>query len=429
MGRDERLFPLTRAQLDIWLAQESGGFDAEWHITTFDVIRGVLQRDVLRRAIGYVVAEAEPVRARFVELDGQVFQRAVDDSDVELPFYDLRHLPDPVREAHRLAESIRRTPAPPAGPLFKFALFQTQTDEFYWLLCFHHLVTDGFGTVLFANRVAAVYSALVSGQPPPSSFFSSLQDLIAWETEYEASGQYSEDLAYWSANLPPDSAPYYGLTQSSHERDAFSVSEAIRLDPSLLQRVHELSDALGMRRSSVITAACALLVRGWCAEGSQVVLDFPVSRRTSAESMTSPGMVSGVVPLVLTASPDLTIADFCQQVDTRIREALQHQRFPVHALERKLRPGGSGRSDRVRVNFIPSITALPFADAAASGVVTGFGRVGHFGLFFLSADGHLSLSTAGTGQPLSNFDVRDLTERLQRVLVVMVGDSGRVLSS
>ncbi|EUA24599.1 hypothetical protein I552_3765 [Mycobacterium xenopi 3993] len=29
----------------------------------------------------------------------------------------------------------------------------------------------------------------------------------------------------------------------------------------------------------------------------------------------------------------------------------------------------------------------------------------HFGLFFLNDNGQLALSTAGAGQPLSNFDV------------------------
>src|SRR6201997_1636648 len=429
MGVADRVLPLTRGQLDIWLAQQTGRFDAEWHIATFDIIEGAVEPDVLEQAIRHVVAEAEPARATFFEADGQVFQRAIDNPDVDLPVYDLRHLPDPVQEAHRRAELIRRTPMPPTGPLFKFALFRTRSDQFYWFLCFHHLVTDGFGTVLFANRVAAVYSALVSGAPVPPAFFGSLQDLVDCEAEYEASKDYAEDLAYWSENLPPESAPYYGASQSANGRDAFSVSEPAQFDPAIVARVHELATALKMRRSSVITAACALVLRGWCAESSQVVLDFPVSRRTS-ESATSPGMVSGVVPVVLTVSPGSTVADFCEHVDGRIREALRHQRFPVHALERKARVGGPRRApDRVRVNFLPSITGMPFADAPTSGVVTGFGRVGHFGFIFLSADGRLSLSAAGAGQPLANFDIADLAGRLEHLLSAMTADPGGRLSA
>ena len=77
-----------------------------------------------------------------------------------------------------------------------------------------------------------------------------------------------------------------------------------------------------------------------------MVLDFPVSRRVRPESKTLPGMVSGSVPLVLRVSPESTVAGFCEHVDTRIREALQHQRFPVHALERKAHPRGSEQRSR-----------------------------------------------------------------------------------
>jgi hypothetical protein len=68
--------------------------------------------------------EAEPVRAVCFEVDGQVCQRAIDDPDVELAFYDLSCSRHPVQEARRIASSIQRTPMPFTGPLSKFALFR-----------------------------------------------------------------------------------------------------------------------------------------------------------------------------------------------------------------------------------------------------------------------------------------------------------------
>ena len=85
-----------------------------------------------------------------------------------------------------------------------------------------------------------------------------------------------------------------------------------------------------------------------------VVLDFPVSRRVHPDSKTIPGMVAGVVPLVLRVSPDATVADFCAHVDMRIREALAHQRFPVQALERTAAHGPGRVTDRVVIDFLPS---------------------------------------------------------------------------
>ncbi|MCV7089635.1 non-ribosomal peptide synthetase [Mycobacterium interjectum] len=430
MEVDDLAFPLTRGQLDIWLAQETGHSGTEWQLGVLVRFDGTVDRELLQRAIRHVMREAEPARAAVFEVDGQVFQRAIDYPDFELAFHDLSDTRHPVQEARRLALSIQHTPMAPTGPLFNFTLFQTWSDEFYLFGCFHHMIVDGSGITLIANRIATVYAAFVANAPIPPAFFGSLQDLVRCESEYEASTDYLEDEAYWARNLPPESGPHNGFLPAADEGDGSAPSAPVRLDAVVLRRVQELSDAWNMPRSSVITAACALLVRGWSAAGSEVVLDFPVSRRVRPESKTLPGMVSGVVPLVLSVSPESTVAGFCEYVDARIRQALDHQRFPVHALERKADPRGAGqRSDRVSVNFMPSKMTMDFAGVAASASFTNPVQVGAFALIFSGGGDQLFLSTAGAGGPLANLDVSELAGRLGRALVAMTADPGRRLSS
>jgi amino acid adenylation domain-containing protein/non-ribosomal peptide synthase protein (TIGR01720 family) len=430
MELDNRALPLTRGQLDIWLAQETGHSGTEWQLGVLVRFDGTVQRELLEQAICHVMREAEPARAAIFEVDGQVFQRAIDCPDVDVAFYDLSDSRHPVQEARRIALSIQHTPMASADPLFKYALFQTWVDEFYLFGCFHHIIIDGSGITLLANRIATVYAAIASHAPIPPAFFGSLQDLVRCELEYEASTDYLDDQAYWSSNLPPESAPNNRLPQVVGEGDPYQPSAPVRLDPAVLRRVQDLSRVWNVPRSSIITAACALLVRGWCASGSDVVLDFPVSRRVRPESKTLPGMVSGVVPLVVKVSPGSTVAGFCEHVDARIREALQHQRFPVHSLERKAHPRGSEQpADRVSVNFMPSKMTMDFAGVEASASFTNPGQVGDFALIFSGAGDQLVLSTAGAGGPFSNFDVSDLAKRLERVLAAMAADPGRRLSS
>jgi amino acid adenylation domain-containing protein len=426
----DRAFPLTRGQLDVWLAQETGLSGTEWQLGLLVRIEGTVERGPLERAIRQAVREAEPGRAAFFEVDGQVFQRAIDYSDVELAFYDLSCSRDPMREAPGIASSIQRMPMPLTGPLFKFVLFRTRHDEFYLFACCHHIVIDGSGMALVSRRIATIYSAMVSGDPIPPASFGSLQDLVDCELEYEASNDYLEDQAYWTQNLPSESVPVYRLPQPASERDPYWPSAPVPLDPSVAGRIKGLCKVLGIRRYSVITAACALLVRGWSGSGSEVALDFPVSRRVRPQSKTLPGMLAGVVPVVLRVSPRSTVGDFCQHVDTRIREALRHQRFPVHVLEREggLR-GPRQAANRVVVNFVPARLTLSLAGAPATATYTTFGPVGHFGLNFLGFGDQLFLSTSGAGQPFSNFDDSDLARRLERVLVAMTADPGRQLSS
>ncbi len=127
MECDERL-PLTRGQLDIWLSEETGLAGVKWQLGMLARIDGVIEHDVLARAIRHVVSEAEPLRAAFAEADGQVFQTLVDYPDVQLAQHDLTGSSDPVRDAYRVASSIRQEPMALTGPLFKFALLQTRVD-------------------------------------------------------------------------------------------------------------------------------------------------------------------------------------------------------------------------------------------------------------------------------------------------------------
>ncbi|OMC21857.1 non-ribosomal peptide synthetase [Mycobacterium sp. SP-6446] len=421
---------LTRGQRDIWLSQETGDSATGWQAGYFVVISGVVEPGLVERAIRHVVAEAEPLRVGIFELDGQIVQTPTDYPDVEVPFYDVSGAREPFQEARKLASSIQRDPMPWGGPLFRFALFRTLPDEFCLFICIHHIAIDGFGSVLFANRVALVYSAFAAGAPVPAPAFGSLYDLVACESEYEASGSFQEDLAFWTENLPPqNNRADYRLPGGGDEHHAGTASMPVPLDVAVVERAQRLADALGVRRSAVLTAACALLVPGWGAGGSEVVLDFPVSRRTTRKSKTIPGMVAGIVPLVLRASPSSSVADLCDHVEARIREVLRHQRFPVQELlNSAAHRSAAATRDRVAVNLFPSTTIPPFGGAPASLVYTNFGRADRFGLFFIQDGDRLSLSTAGADPPSPDFEGPALATRLEKLLMAMTSDPGRLSS-
>src|SRR6201993_3852760 len=242
MDRDDRALPLTRGQLDIWLAQETGHSGTDWQLGVLMRFDGTVERDLLEQAIRQVVREAEPARAAIFEADGQVFQRAIDFSDIEMGFHDLSDSRHPVQEGREIASSIQRTAMPSDGPLFKFALFKTWADEFYLFGCFHHIVIDGSGITLLAHRIATAYAAIVSCEPVAPAFFGSLHDLIRCESEYEASNDYLDDEAYWTNNLPPESSTQYQVPQTTGEGGPSSPSTPVRLDPVVVRQVQQLAE-------------------------------------------------------------------------------------------------------------------------------------------------------------------------------------------
>ncbi|WP_165697723.1 condensation domain-containing protein, partial [Mycobacteroides abscessus] len=430
MDSNAGALPLTRGQLDIWLAEETGRSGAKWHLGMLGRIAGTIEHGLLEQAVRRVVHEAEPLRAVFSEFNGQVFQTVVDYPDVELAHHDLTDSPDPVGDAYRIAGLIQKAPMPLDGPLFRFALMQVRPDDFYFFVCCHHIVTDGIGMGLLCHRIAAVYSAIATDAPVPAPIFGSLRSLVESESDYEGSEQYLDDAAYWTSCGPLDGELRYGTPPAAAARLAeYEPSAPIQLDPAVVAKARELSHALGVRRAAVITAACALLVQGEVG-GAEVVLDFPVSRRVRPETLLVPGMSSGVVPLRLTTSPYSSVADFCEHVATRIQEALRHQRFPLRDIESKTGfQRGGWPSRHAAINFIPTTRLADFAGAEGSGTVTHTGLVDQFGLVFIKNDDELFLSTSGVGELFSDCDARTLADRFERVLSEMTADPRRPLSA
>ena len=418
--------PLSRGQLDIWLSEETGLAGTEWQLGLLGRIDGAVDREVLLQAIRRTLGEAEPARAAFFEIDGSVVQKAIDYSDIDLPYYDLTDDEDPLRSVRESASAIQHTPMSLTGKLLRFALYRTGVDEHYMFGLCHHISLDGLGMALVSRRIATVYSAMMAGTPITPAYFGSLRDAVECEANYLASADFEADREYWSRNLPTSGELDLGGGDTGRNRDAYTPSASVPVGDEAAGRIKQLAKALRIRRYAVTTAACALMARAWSGHGSEVALDFPVSRRVATEAKTLPSMMAGVVPLVLQAPPEWTVAEFCKHVDLRIRELLQHQRFPVHTLEPDV---GVASSGRLAVNFIPSRLTLDFAGAPATAEYTNHGPLGHFGLFFIGQGDELFLSTSGAGQPYAGFEVADLAERIHGIVLAMAADPERRLSS
>ena len=216
------------------------------------------------------------------------------------------------------------------------------------------------------------------------AFFGSLQDLVGSELEYEASSDYLEDQAYWTRNLPSESGPDYRLPPAAGSVIllAFNAGSIrpVRHRPNqgLIQSVGRPPILRSSpRRAHYWCVGSLRRLRGGARLPGQQASASGVEDTSRNDRRRCTAGIEGVARID-------RLRDFCEHVDTRIRELLRHQRFPVHVLEGDggLR-GPMQTANRVVINFVPSRLTLNLAGVPATATYTTFGPVGHFGLFFL----------------------------------------------
>lgn len=429
--RNAKLYPLTAEQLLAWKTQQANPQSVKLHLVNVVEITGAIDANILTQAISEVFREAVPLRAVFIETPAGVRQQIADDWEIDCPLYDFRNLEDPRREAHLAGRTFGRVPMPLCERSSRFALYRTGDESYQLVWSAHHIVLDGVAGVLVVNRIAEVYSAIAAGTPTPPSYFGSLQDLLDNAAAYQRSAEYAADRQYWTHLLPRRKTPYVARTPAADDGDFCRQSGPVDMDTAAFERTRDLSRGLGVRTSAMMAAASALLLQKWCDYGSGLILDFQVARRVTANSMVIPALMTGAVPLVLQTSPTMTVADFCRHTDIRIKEAVQHQRFPVHTLIDDYHLGiRESTVSKLAVNILPRPAFRRFGSATATGICLSFGGVDGFEMLF-SGDGNgMRLYIQGELDPSSEArEAATFSRHLQHLLNAIVADPQRTLAS
>nr|QIE07359.1 dimodular nonribosomal peptide synthase NecA [Burkholderia sp. B8(2020)] len=345
--------PLTTAQTEIWLAQQIHTNAPVYHIAQYTTIHGAIEPSLFETALRQVINEAEILRLRFIESDGGLRQY-VDSPPWSLPLVDFSAEADPKAAAEAWMQAHYERPVDIlCGPLFHYAVLKIASDRVLWYQFYHHIVMDGVGMHLIAQRVAHVYSAMCDKVEPEPCPFGSVRQLLESDAQYRTGNQWTRDEAYWLQYCTDWPEP---TTLAS--RAASSLQHRIRQTSYLSSQSIGDYAADASRLAQLVTAAMAAYLHRMT--GTQdVVLGLPVTARFGADRHT-PGMVANVVPLRLNVQPDMNLSSLMQQIAQGIQRGLRYQRYPSEALRRKLARISSQPLFSTTVNIMPFDYNLSF---------------------------------------------------------------------
>ncbi|MGB6183428.1 MAG: amino acid adenylation domain-containing protein, partial [Rhodococcus sp. (in: high G+C Gram-positive bacteria)] len=363
-GKASEPFPLSPAQTSLWFAQK---LEPEVPLTVAQYVdvQGDLDVDMLDRVGAIASAEFQSGQIRLEDIDGQPYQVIDPAATIKTRKLDFRSKPEPVAAALEWMQTEMRAPVDlDRDPLTVNVVFRVEDNRYFWYTRMHHIAGDGYGAVTAMKRVAELYTNEQAGVRSPDSKAGELAKLYAAERDYRSSTRFETDRAYWQGKLEglPDS---FGLA----DRSAPAMPGRLRINGVLGDTVGDLLTAAEARFDStgaaVVAAAFAAYLHRITGR-TDVVLSLPVSVRTTAALRRSGGMVSNVVPIRLSITPEMNLADLVSAVTMEITGALRHQKYRHEDIRRD---HGSGAMHRGF--FGPMVNIMLFDWTVALGDLTG----------------------------------------------------------
>lgn len=150
-------------------------------------LTGDVDAPLLARAVVVGLAQADTLRMRFTEDNGEVWQWVDDALIFELPeIIDLRTNIDPhgTAQALMLADLQQDLRVDSGKPLVFHQLIHVADNRWYWYQRYHHLLVDGFSFPAITRQIANIYCTWLRGEPTPASPFTPFADVVEEYQQY-----------------------------------------------------------------------------------------------------------------------------------------------------------------------------------------------------------------------------------------------------
>ncbi|RZL78525.1 MAG: amino acid adenylation domain-containing protein, partial [Rhodococcus sp. (in: high G+C Gram-positive bacteria)] len=321
-------FPLSPAQRGIWLAQRLAP-DVPMCIAQYVEIRGALDLDALDEASVTAGREFQSAFLRVFEIDGVPFQAVDPTIELSTGYVDLGGTADPVAAAHAWMERDYTAPLDPTRDLLATStVLRVGHEHYLWYSRIHHVALDGYGAMTLVNRIAALYTARVEEQTPEPGRAADLHTLHRLDEQYRSSPRFASDRAYWRDRL---AAIDSGSSLSS--RSAQAVAKSTLVTVPLASSTTDRLLGSGVPPAAAVAAAFGTYLARMTGRDA-VLVDLPVSGRTTTLLRQSGGMLVGIAPLQVFTEPDDTVAALTRRVHSEVLGALRHQRFTLEDIRR-----------------------------------------------------------------------------------------------
>ncbi|BAZ09555.1 amino acid adenylation domain-containing protein [Calothrix sp. NIES-4071] len=341
--------PLSFAQQRLWFLDQFEPNTALYNIPIALRLVGTLNRAALQQSLQEIIRRHEALRTNFIAVDGQPTQIVTTQTNWEVSLVDLQHLSTAEQEiaSQQVAQQQATEPFELATQaLVRATLVVLSQTEHVFLVCMHHIVSDGWSMGVFMQELAALYNTYSQGQPSLGDTTQTLAplpiqyaDFALWQKEWLQGDVLQTQLSYWQQQLKD--APALLSLPTDRPRPAVQTFagayQKFALSAELTQKLTKLSQEQGVTLFMTLLAAFDTLLYRYTGQ-EDILVGSPIANRNRSEIEGLIGFFVNTLVLRTNVSGERSFNELLDQVRDMAMDAYAHQDLPFEMLVEALQP-------------------------------------------------------------------------------------------
>ncbi len=334
--------PLAYSQLRLWNIFKVHGATTLFNTPFVLEIKGKISEEIMEKSLNFLIQRHEALRSHIAEDDGQVFLQVEPSVQWFLQVHHLtsdnnlysRELYDLIKKETYYLFDLQ------TAPLFRFSLILGSNDIHYFILSFHHLITDGWSMGLFIKELSQVYSALAEKKDPqlPSPDFH-FTDYCFSQTRYLEGQDFKKTEQYWLQelqNLPEIHQLHIDKIRPETQSLRGNTLQ-FNIEKTDFQTIKQFSAQRSSSNYMTCLAAFFILLRRLSSD-DEIVVGSVIANRNHKEFENVLGFFSNTVLIRQWVDENLTVDEFLNQITDKNLQAFNHQDMPMDKLLEILKP-------------------------------------------------------------------------------------------
>ncbi len=336
-------YEASHAQKRLWLLNQIVEDETAYNIYSANKVKGELAIEAFGQAVDALIQRHEILRTNFVYDDEKLWQRVLPKEEVKnrLIYQDLRKMLDVdgvvAKEIKRLGKLNFRMDD---GHLFVCKLLQTGPDEYFFLFCMHHIISDGWSIQILIRDLMHLYAQFSDDSVPVLTPLNiQYKEYANWQNEQLSKGNFDHEKAYWhkqlSGTLPVLELPVYKSRPA--KLTANGAVHSVKLPEVFTDRFQQFRQDRAVSLF-VITTAIVKVLFYHLTHQKDILLGTIISGRDNRNVQDQIGYYLNTVVLRSLMDPTDTFKEVLVKIKGMVYEAFEHAHYPFDLLVDELAP-------------------------------------------------------------------------------------------